>query len=82
MVVSPDTPLEDARLQRKKAAELRQKWGDRPCDHPTFSREYDMGERTGNYACTQCGATVTFRERAEIMARRTAGGSSADAADA
>ena len=29
-----------------------------------------MGERTGNYCCTQCGASVTFREKAEITARR------------
>jgi hypothetical protein len=57
-------------LQRKKASELRQAWGDKPCDHPAFSREYDAGERTGNYCCTQCGKTVSFRERAEITAAR------------
>lgn len=59
-------------MQRKKAVELQQMWGDKPCDHPAFSREYDLGERTGNYCCTQCGAAVTFREKAEIMARRPA----------
>ena len=47
-------------MQRKKAVELRQASGDRPCAHPAFSREYDQGERTGNYCCTQCGAAVTL----------------------
>ena len=55
-------------MQRKKAIELQRAWGDRPCEHPAFSREYDLGERTGNYCCTQCGASVTFREKAEITA--------------
>jgi hypothetical protein len=60
-------------LQRKKAVELQQFWGSRPCEHPEFSREYDLGKRTGNYCCTRCGATVTFREKAEILAARGAG---------
>ncbi len=57
-------------MQKKKATELRLVWGDTPCPHPAFSREYDMGERTGNYCCTQCGASLSFREKAEIMAAR------------
>ena len=63
---------EDRPLQRKKAIELQQQWGGKPCDHPSFSREYDLGERTGNYCCTQCGASVTFREKAELAAARGA----------
>ena len=61
---------EDTPLQRKKAVELQQQWGNKPCDHPTFSREYDLGERTGNYCCTQCGASLSFREKAELTAAR------------
>jgi hypothetical protein len=57
-------------VQKKKATELQRVWGDKPCPHPAFSREYDMGERTGNYCCTQCGASLSFREKAEIMATR------------
>ena len=73
--MSPDArprPTEDRPLQRKKAIELQRTWGDRPCDHPAFSREYDLGERTGNYCCTQCGATLTFRQKAELVAARDA----------
>jgi peptide methionine sulfoxide reductase MsrB len=57
-------------MQKKKASELQQAWGGKPCTHPAFSKEYDLGERTGNYVCTQCGAIVTFREKAEITAAR------------
>jgi hypothetical protein len=57
-------------VQRKKAVELQKQWGGKPCNHPAFSREYDSGERTGNYCCTQCGASLTFREKAEITAPR------------
>ncbi len=57
-------------MQRKRAAALRAEWGNRPCDHPTLAKEYDEGVRTGNYLCTQCGAAITFRERAELMAKR------------
>jgi hypothetical protein len=63
---------EDTPLHRKKAIELQEKWGGKPCDHPAFSREYDLGERTGNYCCTQCGATLSFREKAELTAARAA----------
>ena len=59
-------------MQRKKAVELQQAWGGKPCDHPAFSREYDLGERTGNYCCTQCGASFTFREKSEMTAARRA----------
>jgi hypothetical protein len=65
-------PFDGAAVQRKKAVELQQAWGDKPCTHPAFSREYDLGERTGNYCCTQCGASVTFREKAELTEARGA----------
>ena len=61
-------------MQRNKAIELEKAWGGKPCPHPAFSREYDSGERTGNYRCTQCGASITFRERAEILKAREAEG--------
>ena len=57
-------------MQRKKATLLRQEWSDKPCTHPTFAKEYDLGERTGNFVCTTCGKTFTFREKAELVAAR------------
>lgn len=57
-------------MQRKRAVALRAEWAGRPCDHPTLAKEYDEGVRTGGYVCAQCGAAFTFRERAEMMAKR------------
>jgi hypothetical protein len=59
-------------MQAKRAAAIREEWGDKPCEHPTFAKEYAEGERTGDYVCTQCGAKVSFRQRAEILASRKA----------
>ena len=57
-------------MQKKRASALQKAWGTKPCAHPAFAKEYDLGARTGNYICTQCGATVTFREKAERTAAR------------
>lgn len=53
-------------MQLNEAQELRQRWGDKPCDHPNFDREYVMGSSTGDYVCTQCGQSFTREERDEI----------------
>jgi hypothetical protein len=67
-------------MKRKKALQLQEAWGDQPCDHPAFAKEYDQQVRTGNFVCTQCGAIVGFREKSEIMAARRPAGGDADAA--
>jgi hypothetical protein len=59
-------------MKLKKAQELREAWGSKPCDHPAFAKLYDMGERTGGFACTQCGASFTSREKADLVADRRA----------
>ena len=63
-------PSSNPYMQKKKALELQQTWGGKPCPHPTFAKEYDLGKRTGGYLCTQCGASISFREKAEITAGR------------
>ncbi|CAA9321276.1 MAG: hypothetical protein AVDCRST_MAG11-2016 [uncultured Gemmatimonadaceae bacterium] len=57
-------------MKKKRADELRAAWGDRPCDHPALSKEYDLGVQTGRYVCTQCGASFSWREKAELAANR------------
>lgn len=57
-------------MQKKRAAALQVEWGGKPCNHPALAKEYDDGTRTGNYVCTQCGNMITFRERAELLAKR------------
>ncbi len=53
-------------MQKKRATALQLEWGDKACKHPALAKEYDLGKRTGNYVCTQCGTTLTFREKAEL----------------
>jgi len=57
-------------MQRKKAAQFRRDWGDTPCDHPGFDKEYDLGAQTGDYICVQCGKCFTRREKEEIETKR------------
>lgn len=42
-------------MQMNKAGALREKWGDKPCDHPSLDKEYELGAATGDYVCTTCG---------------------------
>jgi transposase-like protein len=57
-------------MKKKRADELSAAWGEQPCDHPELSKEYDLGVQTGRYRCTQCGAAFTYREKAELAAKR------------
>lgn len=59
-------------MQKKRALALQETWGTQLCDHPGFAKEYDLGERTGSYVCTQCGTVFSFREKQEIVASRSA----------
>lgn len=57
-------------MQSKKAARLRRDWGDKPCDHLDFDKEYDLGAQTGDYVCVQCGECFTRHEKEAIEAKR------------
>ena len=57
-------------MKQKRAQTLREEWGDAPCEHPQLAKLYDMGERTGSYACVQCGRIFSFREKTELQASR------------
>jgi hypothetical protein len=57
-------------MKQKRAQELREAWGDKPCEHPTLAKLYDLGAHTGSFACTLCGRVFSFREKAELAASR------------
>ncbi len=57
-------------MKKKRAEQLQEEWGGKPCDHPALAKEYDMGAQTGRYVCTQCGAGFNHREKAELAAGR------------
>ena len=42
-------------MQSSEAIKLREKWGDKPCDHESLDKEYYLGSATGDYVCKQCG---------------------------
>lgn len=44
-------------MQTNEAAELRKKWGDKPCNHEQLEPEYYLGAHTGDYSCKKCGET-------------------------
>jgi hypothetical protein len=45
-------------MQMTKVRELRKEWGNKPCDHPDYDREYYLGSHTGDYVCTTCGRVM------------------------
>lgn len=53
-------------MQTDEAAHLRAVWGNKPCDHPSFDREYYLGAHTGDYVCEQCGRDFSPAEAHEI----------------
>lgn len=57
-------------MKVKRAQELRDTWGEAPCEHPQLAKVYDLGAHTGCFACVKCGTTFTFREKAELTAAR------------
>lgn len=57
-------------MQAEKAAALRQSWGDKPCDHPGFDKEYYLGAQSGDYVCVQCGKNFFEEEVNKILAQR------------
>lgn len=58
-------------MQNRRAAELRESWGDKPCDHPSFEKEYYLGAQSGDYVCVQCGECFTRSEKESIEVERS-----------
>ena len=62
----------------KQAEALPEAWGDKPCEHPAFSKEKINGiignqfieSKTGEFICTQCGQDFTREEKQEIEQNR------------
>lgn len=48
----------DRHMKPTDAIKLQKEWGDKPCDHPNIEKEDRiLGQWSGDYVCTQCGAT-------------------------
>jgi hypothetical protein len=57
-------------MQHDKASKLEESWGNKPCDHPKFDKEYFLGSATGDWVCTQCGRAFMPETKDEIVRKR------------
>lgn len=48
------------------ALNLKEKWGDKPCEHPQLEKVYYTGAFLINYVCTTCGAEFTISQKLEL----------------
>lgn len=60
----------NAIMDYEKAMKLKENWGNKPCPHPSFQKEYYLSSQTGDYVCVQCGETFTPEQKEEIEKRR------------
>jgi hypothetical protein len=57
-------------MQSSDAKRKRDSWGDKPCKHSNFVKEYILGSQTGDYICTTCGQAFDRNEVDQINAAR------------
>jgi hypothetical protein len=53
-------------MEYNKAQQIKEEWGNKPCDHPKFEKEYFKGAFLLNYVCTQCGMEFTVSQKLEM----------------
>jgi hypothetical protein len=57
-------------MQIDDAKRIRESFGDGPCTHPEFAKEYYLGSHTGDYVCKRCGRAFDKNEKDEIESSR------------
>ena len=50
-------------MEYEEAKALKESWGDKPCNHPSFADKYLFGSKTGDFVCEQCGQFFTQRQK-------------------
>jgi len=50
-------------MEYEEAKALKESWGDKACDHPSFADKYLFGSKTGDFVCEQCGNFFTKRQK-------------------
>lgn len=59
-------------MQASQAEKLHRGWGDKPCNHTSLAKEYELGSATGDYVCTQCGKSGWGSDWAEESRKKLA----------
>jgi hypothetical protein len=57
-------------MEYNDAQKLKESWGNKPCDHPGFEKEYYVGAFLINWVCTQCGKEFTIAQKLELESER------------
>jgi len=57
-------------MEYSAAQEMKEKWGDKPCDHHHLEKEYYVGAFLTNYVCIQCGKEFTIPQKLEMDEER------------
>jgi len=57
-------------MEYNQALKLKEKWGNKPCDHPGFEKLYYTGAFLVTYVCSTCGAEFTIPQKLEIEEQR------------
>lgn len=57
-------------MEYNDAQKVRDAWGNKPCNHPHFEKEYYVGACLINWVCTQCGKQFTIAQKLELDSKR------------
>jgi hydrogenase maturation factor HypF (carbamoyltransferase family) len=57
-------------MEYNVAQKIKESWGNKPCDHPVFEKEYYVGAFLINWVCTQCGKEFTIAQKLELDSER------------
>jgi len=53
-------------MEYYEAIKLKERWGNKPCDHPHFEKVYFKGAFLVSYVCSACGEDFTISQKMEI----------------
>jgi hypothetical protein len=53
-------------MEYSTSIKLKEAWGNKPCEHPSFEKVYYSGAFLLNYSCTVCGADFTIAQKMDI----------------
>jgi len=58
-------------IQTQEAYHLRKESAGKSCEHPNFTAERYLSDKTGDYVCTECGEVFSPDRMAQVVAART-----------
>jgi len=53
-----------------ESQKLKEKWGNKPCDHPHVEKIFYVGAFLTVYGCKQCGAEISIAQKLEMDKKR------------